>query len=883
MKRNVKSIISLAVVMAVLFSMFTVTIPETVEAASKGKVKSVKVTNVKKKKLTLKKGKTFKLKVKVKVKPNKKKYKKVKFVSSNKKVATVSSKGKVKAKKKGTAKISVISKRNKKKKTVIKVKVTDRQDGKQNSKTKKPSPTSYVSPSASPTSPVGPSDNSNKKPSTASPLPSPTPVPTPTKEPDGSSTLYRKPFSGAAVVGNKLSKVTISGGSILDSNGNEIQGTYTWKNPEQMLEKAGKAYYEAEFTPEDSKFKTVEEVSIPVHVSKGRLILSAPTAGSITTSQALSEAKLYGGNAKNADNSSVAGSFKWTDKTAVPGKPGKISCSVTFVPNDTEKYQQAVCYVDVNVTGEASGASQEDKAVDISSGKWKNDSAYDRAWSGNSYNLASYIAGTDMNLYDKITFTVKLYDTSNNPITAASQGSAVCKLSSDGSDWKGFTEVWTTGEAALSLENYTGGSLYLIVQNTTANIGYIEITSMTLNIKKASNVLDGSSLKSAYEDMFGKVGVAIEKFQITSKNIVNFAKSQYNSLTMGNEMKPDYILGGTPTLSATNPDGYVDTSKFKNKYKDTKYPKIDMDAIDSYIRTAYENGMKMRYHVFIWHAQSPRWFFKENYSTSSSSKYVSAEVMNGRLEYLMRNVMTHIYDLQDENGVYIGREVIDSWDIANEYFHNYDKGYKSYWDEVYYPEYTFVKDQHSGNRKPVYIKEAFSLAHSILEDYGMRDSVSLLFNEFNTYLEADKIVTMINYFNTKDDINPEAEIICDGIGMQTHLDIGYPTVEGIKDNAIEKFRKAGFEIQITEVDITAYSKTETNLARQVQMWYDFMVMLMKEKESGAKITGVTWWGPSDLTSWRANGVPLLFGDYWQAKEQYFKVIQAVSDYNRGIF
>ena len=117
--------------------------------------------------------------------------------------------------------------------------------------------------------------------------------------------------------------------------------------------------------------------------------------------------------------------------------------------------------------------------------------------------------------------------------------------------------------------------------------------------------------------------------------------------------------------------------------------------------------------------------------------------------------------------------------------------------------------------------------------------------------------------------------------FKTHLDIGYPTVEGIKDNAIEKFRKAGFEIQITEADITAYSKTDASIAKQTQMWYDFMVMLMKEKEIGAKITGVTWWGPSDPTSWRAKGVPLLFSDYWQAKEHYFKVIQAVSDFNTG--
>lgn len=85
----------------------------------KGAVKVSKLTvdNVKNKKLTLKKGKSFQLETT-------KKYitalDKVTFTSSNKKVATVSSKGLIKGKKKGTAKITV---KCQKKKVVIKVTV----------------------------------------------------------------------------------------------------------------------------------------------------------------------------------------------------------------------------------------------------------------------------------------------------------------------------------------------------------------------------------------------------------------------------------------------------------------------------------------------------------------------------------------------------------------------------------------------------------------------------------------------------------------------------------------------------------------------------------------------------------------------------------------
>lgn len=85
-------------------------------------VKSVTVTNVNNKKLTMEVNKTFTLKTKVTVKG--KASKKVSFTSSNAKVAKVSTSGKITAKKVGTAKITVASKFNKKKKVTINVNVT---------------------------------------------------------------------------------------------------------------------------------------------------------------------------------------------------------------------------------------------------------------------------------------------------------------------------------------------------------------------------------------------------------------------------------------------------------------------------------------------------------------------------------------------------------------------------------------------------------------------------------------------------------------------------------------------------------------------------------------------------------------------------------------
>jgi len=116
---TIKRIFAMVLAFAVAVSILTVSTQESY--AANGKVKTVAVTNLPAKQLTLKKGKTFTLKTKVTV--TGKASKKVAYKSSNKKVATVNANGKIIAKKKGTATITVYSKADKKKTCKIKVTV----------------------------------------------------------------------------------------------------------------------------------------------------------------------------------------------------------------------------------------------------------------------------------------------------------------------------------------------------------------------------------------------------------------------------------------------------------------------------------------------------------------------------------------------------------------------------------------------------------------------------------------------------------------------------------------------------------------------------------------------------------------------------------------
>ena len=128
MKRG-KQKISILLAVSLILSMFTGWNGTMVQAKKKKekvkvKVTSVKITNVDKK-IRIQKKKAYRLKTEVKVKPNKAKYKKVKFTSSDRKVVVVNSHGLMKGKKVGKAKITAVSRENKNKKAKITVEVTN--------------------------------------------------------------------------------------------------------------------------------------------------------------------------------------------------------------------------------------------------------------------------------------------------------------------------------------------------------------------------------------------------------------------------------------------------------------------------------------------------------------------------------------------------------------------------------------------------------------------------------------------------------------------------------------------------------------------------------------------------------------------------------------
>ena len=362
----------------------------------------------------------------------------------------------------------------------------------------------------------------------------------------------------------------------------------------------------------------------------------------------------------------------------------------------------------------------------------------------------------------------------------------------------------------------------------------------TVLVPSAKTKAASNNLLNTYGALLGKSGNCVTLNQLQNANTLAHIKSQYNSITLENEMKPDALLGRTPSLftqDAARKLGYYLPGGFTETY----VPKINFDTVDKVLKICYENGIGVRAHTLIWHSQTPDWFFRVGYSTKYG--YVSQDQMNKRMEYYIKTVMNHVYTSKYGS-------CVSAWDVVNEYLHATPSGW----------EYIYGK---CGN-KPAFVKRAFQYAHDCISYFKLTDKVSLFYNDFNTYMVVNDIITMINYINSNGKI-------CNGVGMQSHLSTTYPSVS-YYTQALQAFVNAGFEVQITELDAT--NKSDTDLANYL---YDLMKNVLRIKKAGGKITGLTFWGLADDATWIRGEKPLLFSRLSVPKSAYYSVLQAYTD------
>lgn len=338
-------------------------------------------------------------------------------------------------------------------------------------------------------------------------------------------------------------------------------------------------------------------------------------------------------------------------------------------------------------------------------------------------------------------------------------------------------------------------------------------------------------LKEAFEEDFA-VGVAVNMGTLNDSDRMSSVCSHFNSITMENEMKPDSLLDGA--ASEKSSDGM---------------PEINTKKLDQILSRAKENNIPLRGHTLVWHNQTPEWFFSKDYEPSKG--LAGKEEMRKRMEAYIKKVLTYCQDN------YPG--VVYAWDVVNEAMAD-EGGYrtKSRWYDIYGDE--------------SYIEDAFTFARKYADP-----EVKLFYNDYNEYMPAKREMITATVKKLKE------KGVLDGVGMQSHWDMDYPTTDLI-DAALEKYGDIeGLEIQLTEIDMHNTDDSEEGLKAQADRYKEFFQTILRaDRTSKANITNVTFWGVTDEASWLTNfkgetSYPLLFQGEMEKKPCYDSIIEAAGE------
>lgn len=338
------------------------------------------------------------------------------------------------------------------------------------------------------------------------------------------------------------------------------------------------------------------------------------------------------------------------------------------------------------------------------------------------------------------------------------------------------------------------------------------------------------SLSEAWKDYFS-MGIALTANDLRNELKEELILQQFNSMTCGNEMKADALLDRAKTLSEGTEN----------------CPVLSFKSCDGMLQFCMEHGIKMRGHTLVWHSQVPEWFFMEGYSNQKDAVFVSREVMLERMENYIRQVMEYV------NTTYPG--VVYAWDVVNEAIAPGDgdpdgmRVEDSLWYQVIGADF---------------VDKAFEYARKYADP-----EQKLFYNDFNTYEPAKRlaIVKLANRIKEQGNI--------DGIGMQSHIGMSYPSLDDF-ETALCEFSETGLEVHITELDINLDSNTEEDLMKEGKRYKRLFFLLKSLMDNGrANITNVTLWGLTDDGSWLnkdGKRYPLLFNQLLETKPAFWGVL-----------
>ncbi|MFT3737468.1 MAG: endo-1,4-beta-xylanase [Breznakibacter sp.] len=286
---------------------------------------------------------------------------------------------------------------------------------------------------------------------------------------------------------------------------------------------------------------------------------------------------------------------------------------------------------------------------------------------------------------------------------------------------------------------------------------------------------------------------------------------------------------------------------------------FDFALADQFVNFGEQNRMNIIGHTLIWHSQAPKWFF-----TDSLGHDVPRDVLVERMK-------NHIYAVV---GRYKGR--VHGWDVVNEAI--LDDGS---WRQSKF--YSILGED--------FVKLAFQFAHEADPD------AELYYNDYSMAHAGKRqgVVSMVRNLQSQG-------IRIDGIGMQGHLTMDFPTVEEFEKSLLA-FAGLGVKVHITELDLTVLPSPSQNIGANVADSYAYQQSLNPYTKGlpdsvatevydrynnffklflahHDKINRVTVWGVYDGQSWKNDwpvkgrtDYPLLFDRNYQPKPFVHTIIQ----------
>lgn len=377
--------------------------------------------------------------------------------------------------------------------------------------------------------------------------------------------------------------------------------------------------------------------------------------------------------------------------------------------------------------------------------------------------------------------------------------------------------TWYEITGSFDIPAYLDEAYLYFETSATTNDFYVDDVSV-VGSESQLKYVDYSnlpSLKDLYSDYF-KIGVGTPYALVKSTDHSGLIKQQYNSLTNENEAKPENLIDISACIA--------DPAKYNES------PAVKFDTITKTLDFCKANNLKYRLHTLVWHSQTPSALFHEDYDVAKP--FVSRELMEKRLENYIKQI------LQWCGKNYPG--VVYAVDVVNEAV---DIGVNSNWYKVF------------GSYD--YVTKAFEYARK----YAPAD-MKLYYNDYNTY-NASKQQKIINLLR-----NAKAAGTIDGVGMQGHLSSSTNMADFV--NALKIYSDLGYDVQVTELDITLSGSgtTDEKFVSQAAAYRDLFQNLVDAKKAGANISSVTIWAVSDNFSWKNYSPPVLFNADLSAKPAF---------------